>query len=95
MIVIFYFNYGYTYDVSKASYPKEPYVSFLDHIMITSDFVENKQYFVDTVPMDLYKEVLKYMKLIYQTICLFICLFHLKLVKSNNLLRIILLYETL
>ena len=43
-----------TYDVSKASYPKEPYVSFLDHIMITSDFIENKQYSVDTVPMDLY-----------------------------------------
>ena len=43
-----------TYDISKASYPKEPYVSFLDHIMITSDFIGNKRYVVDTVPMDFY-----------------------------------------
>ena len=48
-----------TYDISKASYPKEPYVSFLDHIMITSDFIGNKRYFVDTVPMDLYMENFK------------------------------------
>ena len=43
-----------TYDISKASYPKEPYISFLDHIMITSDFIGNKRYVVDTVPMDFY-----------------------------------------
>jgi len=43
-----------TYDISKASYPKEPYVSFLDHILITSSFLNNKQYIVNTIPMDEY-----------------------------------------
>jgi len=41
-----------THIVSKASYPKEPYVSFLDHIMITKEFINIKDYIVDTVPMD-------------------------------------------
>ena len=40
--------------IDKASYPKEPYVSFLDHIMITEKFIKNKKYIVDTVPMDDY-----------------------------------------
>ena len=28
-------------DVANATYPKEPYVSFLDHIMTTANFIEN------------------------------------------------------
>ncbi|NQT96318.1 MAG: endonuclease/exonuclease/phosphatase family protein [Candidatus Marinimicrobia bacterium] len=36
----FYFvNEKIVYDVSQASYPKEPYVSFLDHILVTEQFV--------------------------------------------------------
>ena len=47
-------TYDLTYDLTKASYPKEPYVSFLDHILITTSFLNNKQYFVNTLPMDQY-----------------------------------------
>ena len=43
-----------THIIDKASYPKEPYVSFLDHIMITEKFIKDKKYIVDTVPMDDY-----------------------------------------
>ena len=43
-----------TYDKSKASYPKEPYVSFLDHILVTSAFVSKDSYRVDTIPIDRY-----------------------------------------
>ena len=41
-----------THIASKASYPKEPYISFLDHIMITENFINTKKYTVDTVPID-------------------------------------------
>ncbi|MBI65796.1 MAG: hypothetical protein CMG64_05845 [Candidatus Marinimicrobia bacterium] len=50
----FFPTWDLTYITSKASYPKEPYVSFLDHIMITNSFLDNKSYTVDTVPMDQY-----------------------------------------
>ena len=43
-----------TYDITKASYPKEPYISFLDHILVTNSFVKKSDYIVDTVPMDEY-----------------------------------------
>ena len=42
------------YDITKASYPKEPYISFLDHILVTNSFVKKSDYIVDTVPMDEY-----------------------------------------
>jgi len=42
-----------TYDLSQASYPKEPYVSFLDHIMVTKDLINN-DYKVNTIMMDNY-----------------------------------------
>ncbi|MFH1853198.1 MAG: endonuclease/exonuclease/phosphatase family protein [Candidatus Neomarinimicrobiota bacterium] len=36
----FYFvNRDLVYDLEQASYPKEPYVSFLDHILVTDQFV--------------------------------------------------------
>ena len=44
-----------TDDISQASYPKEPYVSFLDHIMVTHDiFGKKKEFDVSTIPMDRY-----------------------------------------
>ena len=51
----FYFpTMDLTYDITKASYPKEPYISFLDHILVTNSFVKKSDYIVDTVPMDEY-----------------------------------------
>ena len=51
----FYFpTMDITYDITKASYPKEPYVSFLDHILVSNIFVNKGSYIVDTVPMDKY-----------------------------------------
>ncbi|MDB4125703.1 endonuclease/exonuclease/phosphatase family protein [Candidatus Marinimicrobia bacterium] len=52
----FYFsNESIVYDISQASYPKEPYISFLDHILVSRNFVKkssiNK---VMTIPMDTY-----------------------------------------
>ena len=43
-----------TYDIKQASYPKEPYVSFLDHILTTNKLIPENQYFVRTIPMDKY-----------------------------------------
>ena len=43
-----------TYDITKASYPKEPYVSFLDHILVTNSFINKNSYQVDTIPIDEY-----------------------------------------
>ena len=37
------------YDINQASYPKEPYVSFLDHILVTKNLISNK---VATLPID-------------------------------------------
>ena len=42
-----------TYDLNQASYPKEPYVSFLDHIMVTKDLI-NTSYKVNTIMVDQY-----------------------------------------
>ena len=51
----FYFpTYDLTYDITKASYPKEPYVSFLDHILVTKYFIDKDSYIVNTIPMDEY-----------------------------------------
>ena len=51
----FYFpTIDITYDITKASYPKEPYVSFLDHILVSSIFVNKDIYIIDTIPMDKY-----------------------------------------
>ena len=43
-------------DLNNASYPKEPYVSFLDHIMTTSEFVDykNNNLIVKTVMIEDY-----------------------------------------
>ena len=43
-----------TYDITQASYPKEPYVSFLDHILVSNTLLENTDYIVKTIPMDKY-----------------------------------------
>ena len=44
-----------TYDISQATYPKEPYVSFLDHILVTTSIIEkNNDYIVKTLPFDKY-----------------------------------------
>ena len=41
-------------DLSQASYPKEPYYSFLDHILITKSLLTNPKYDIKTIPMDQY-----------------------------------------
>jgi endonuclease/exonuclease/phosphatase family metal-dependent hydrolase len=41
-------------DIKQASYPKEPYVSFLDHILISTSLINNKNYDVMTIPMGKY-----------------------------------------
>ena len=39
-----------SYDVSQATYPKEPYVSFLDHILVSESFLpKGSQYHVETI----------------------------------------------
>ena len=43
-----------TYDISQATYPKEPYVSFLDHILVTKSITKNNEYTVKTLPFDEY-----------------------------------------
>ena len=52
--VMFFPTYDITYDLKQASYPKEPYVSFLDHILISNSLVQNKNYSVKTLPFDDY-----------------------------------------
>ena len=49
-------TYDITFDISQASYPKEPYVSFLDHILVTKSLINNdeKSYLVKTIPIDKY-----------------------------------------
>ena len=37
-------------DIKQASYPKEPYVSFLDHILISKKLIKN-DYHIQTVLM--------------------------------------------
>lgn len=43
-----------THDISQASYPKEPYVSFLDHILISKSLIPNSSYDIRTIPIDKY-----------------------------------------
>ena len=51
----FYFpTHDLTYDLTKASYPKEPYVSFLDHILVSESFISKDSYIVNTIPIDQY-----------------------------------------
>ena len=40
-------------DIKQASYPKEPYISFLDHILVSTPIINN-QYDVMTIPMGKY-----------------------------------------
>ena len=40
------------FDVKQASYPKEPYVSFLDHIMVSEDLLPRRSvYDIQTILM--------------------------------------------
>ena len=48
----FFPTFDITYDLSQASYPKEPYVSFLDHILATKNLI--KEYDVKTIRLDQY-----------------------------------------
>ena len=46
----FYFaNQTIVDDIKQASYPKEPYVSFLDHILVSQNLITNQ---VLTLPID-------------------------------------------
>ena len=49
------FNVGYCRDIvddmSQASYPKEPYYSFLDHILVPRSFLNDKDYIIKTIRM--------------------------------------------
>lgn len=41
-----------SYDISQASYPKEPWVSFLDHILVSNELIEQgSSYMVQTIKM--------------------------------------------
>ena len=50
----FFPTFDITYDISQASYPKEPYVSFLDHILVSKSLVSPDAYLVKTIPIDDY-----------------------------------------
>ena len=41
-------------DITQATYPKEPYVSFLDHILISKKLIKDNSYEIHTIPMDEY-----------------------------------------
>ena len=41
-------------DPSQASYPKEPYYSFLDHILISKSLIPDSSYIIKTIPIDTY-----------------------------------------
>ena len=49
----FYFTtYEIAFDISQASYPKEPYVSFLDHILVSEHMIPRESsYDVQTIRM--------------------------------------------
>jgi endonuclease/exonuclease/phosphatase family metal-dependent hydrolase len=49
----FYFvTHDITYDISQASYPKEPWVSFLDHILVSENLLPRESsYDVQTIKM--------------------------------------------
>ena len=52
----FYFvNQPIINDLNQASYPKEPYFSFLDHILVTKSFINSNSISnVFTIPIDSY-----------------------------------------
>lgn len=52
----FYFvNHELVYDIEQSSYPHEPWVSYLDHILVTEHLVpKNSGYRVQTILMDKY-----------------------------------------
>ena len=51
----FYFvNLEIIDDPKQVTYPKEPYVSFLDHILVTNKLIENSNYYVQTLPIPEY-----------------------------------------
>ena len=43
-----------TFDISQATYPKEPYVSFLDHILVSKSLIPSDSYIIKTIPIDDY-----------------------------------------
>ena len=54
----FYFTtHEITFDISQASYPNEPYVSFLDHIMVSEQLLpRGTDYDVKTILMGDYMD---------------------------------------
>ena len=38
-------------DPKQVTYPKEPYVSFLDHILVTNELIKDSEYYVQTLPI--------------------------------------------
>ena len=38
-------------DLSQSTYPKEPYISFLDHILVTRKLIEGSNYHIQTIKM--------------------------------------------
>ena len=40
------------YDYDQASYPKQPYHSFLDHILVSKNFIKGKNYKINTIRVD-------------------------------------------
>ena len=48
----FFPTFDITYDIEQASYPKEPYVSFLDHILVTKSLVDINDYKISTIRVD-------------------------------------------
>ena len=48
----FYFvNLEIINDPKQVTYPKEPYVSFLDHILVTRELIKDSNYYVQTLPI--------------------------------------------
>ena len=41
-------------DISQSTYPKEPYVSFLDHILISKNLIDMDAKEIYTIPIDKY-----------------------------------------
>jgi len=48
----FFPTYKITFDIEQASYPKEPYVSFLDHILVTKSILNSDKFHVETIRLD-------------------------------------------
>ena len=50
---MYFANTRILHDESQVSYPKEPYVSFLDHILVSKSFLPGT-YTIKTIPIDDY-----------------------------------------